>query len=321
MADENHNTLWRDFPKTAQEFEARFATEDDCRAYWIKARWGDSPACARCASTRLWTIRKGTTFECADCGHQTSLTSGTVLEKTRKPFKAWFRAVFEISARRNGISAMDLQRIMGFGSYKTAWTWLHKLRTAMVRSDSEPLGPFVQADEAFVGGKGGIKELVLVAAEANGRVRLAHVENNDAETLKRFADGQMAPDTHVVTDGHAGYKATSLGERPHDMIVQTKAERRATDTLQGCHWTISLLKRWLLGTHGGAQRGKHLQAYLDEFAFRQNRRKTNGVGRIAARLIEQAVMRPPLTMRKLIDETKHYRWFGSIFAMPPELKA
>ena len=321
MADENHNTLWRDFPKTAQQFEARFATEDDCRAYWIKARWGDTPTCARCAGTRLWTIRNGTTFECADCGHQTSLTSGTVLEKTRKPFKIWFRAIFEISARRNGISAMDLQRIMGFGSYKTAWTWLHKLRTAMARSDSEPLGPFVQADEAFVGGKGGIKELVLVAAEANGRVRLAHVENNDAETLKKFADGQIAPATHVVTDGHAGYNATSLDTRPHDMIVQTKAERRENDTLQGCHWTISLLKRWLLGTHGGAVRGKHLQAYLDEFVFRHNRRRTNGVGRIAARVIEQAVMRPPLKMRKLIDETKHYRWFGSAYAATPELRA
>ena len=154
MTQHTPDDLWRDFPKTATEFEARFATEDDCRAYWIKARWGGEPACARCESRRVWTIRSGTTFECADCGHQTSLTSGTVLEKTRKPFKMWFRAIFEISTRRTGISAKDLQRIMGFGSYETAWTWLHKLRAAMVRSDSEPLGPFVQAGEALVGGKG-----------------------------------------------------------------------------------------------------------------------------------------------------------------------
>ena len=108
--------LWRDFPKTATEFEARFATEEDCRAYWIEARWGGEPACARCSSTRVWTIREGSTFECADCGHQTSLTSGTLLEKTRKPLKMWCRAIFEISTRRTGISAKDLQRIMGFGS-------------------------------------------------------------------------------------------------------------------------------------------------------------------------------------------------------------
>ena len=194
----------------------------------------------------MWTIREGTTFECADCGHQTSLTSGTLLEKTHKPLKVWFRAIFEISTRRTGISAKDLQRIMGFGSYKTAWSWLHKLRAAMVRSDSEPLGPFVQIDEALVGGKGGPhKELVLVAAEANGRVRLAHVDNNDEGTVKRFADGQIAADAHVVTDGHAGYDAKSLGKRPHDAVVQTKAERRENDAVQGCHWTISLLKRWL----------------------------------------------------------------------------
>jgi len=313
---QHHQNLWRNFPKTATEFEARFATEADCRAYWIAARWGGKPACARCSSKRVWSERDGFLFECADCGHQTSLTSGTLLEKTRKPLKMWFRAVFEISTRRTGISAKDLQRIMGFGSYKTAWSWLHKLRAAMVRSDSEPLGPFVQIDEALVGGKGGpYKELVLVAAEANGRVRLAHVENNDEGTLKRFADGQITADAHVVTDGLASYNENSLENRPHDMVVQTKAERRERDALQGCHWTISLLKRWLIGTHAGAVRDKHLQAYLDEFTFRHNRRKTNGVGRIAARVIEQLVVREPLPMRTLIDERRRCRWFGSAQAM------
>ena len=313
MTQHTPDDLWRDFPKTATEFEARFVTEEDCRAYWIKARWGGTPACAKCQSTRIWTIRKGTTFECADCGHQTSLTSGTLLEKTRKPFKVWFRAVFEISTRRTGISAKDLQRIMGFGSYETAWTWLHKLRAAMVRSDSEPLGPFVQADEALVGGKGGpYKELVLVAAEANGRVRLAHADNNDADTLKHFANGQIATDANVVTDGHAGYNGKSLGKRTHEAVVQTKAERRENDAVQSCHWTISLLKRWLLGTHAGAVRDKHLQAYLDEFAFRHNRRKTNGTVRIAARVIEQLVARAPLPMKTLVKATVRNRWFASI---------
>ncbi|MGD9729596.1 MAG: IS1595 family transposase [Hyphomicrobiaceae bacterium] len=241
--------LWRDFPKTATEFEARFGTEEECRAYWIEARWGGEPACVRCSSKRVWTIRQGTTFECADCGHQTSLTSGTLLEKTRKPFKVWFRAIFEITTRRTGISAKDLQRLMGFGSYKSAWAWLHKLRSAMVRSGSEPMGPFVQMDEAPVGGKGGPhKELVLVAAEANGRVRLAHVENNDAGTCKRFADDEIDPQAHVVTDGHAGYSRKSLGERPHDGVIQTRAERREADAVQACHWMTSLVKRWLLGT-------------------------------------------------------------------------
>ena len=143
----------------------------------------------------------------------------------------WFRAVFEISTRRTGISAKDLQRIMGFGSYKTAWSWLHKLRAAMVRSDREPLGPFVQIDEALVGGKGGPhKELVLVAAEADGRVRLAHAENNDEGTLKPFADSQIAADTQVVTDGLASYnsdeprRAAARGDRAD----QSRSGARAT---------------------------------------------------------------------------------------------
>ena len=274
MSDMTPDELWRDFPKTAPAFEARFKTEEDCRAYWIKARWGGKPACAKCKCEHVWPIRNGTTFECADCGHQTSLTSGTVLEKTRKPFKMWFRAIFEITTRRTGISAKDLQRIMGFGSYETAWTWLHKLRSAMVRSHSEPLGPFVVLDEALVGGKGGPhKQLVLAATEKGGRVRLAHAENNDAATCKRFVDGEVSENASVTTDGHAGYNATSLGERAQDAVVQTKAEKRRADAVQTCHWTISLLKRWLIGTHAGAMKPKHLQAYLDEFIFRHNRRK------------------------------------------------
>ena len=185
----------------------------------------------------------------------------------------------------------------------------------MVRSDSEPMGPFVQADEALVGGKGGPhKELVLVAAEANGRVRLAHVENNDTSTCERFISGQIAEDAHVVTDGHAGYNQTSLGERTHSAVVQTKAERRDNDAVQACHWTISLLKRWLMGTHAGAVRDKHRQAYLDEFAFRHNRRRTKGMVRIAARLIDSIITKPPLTMRRLVDGTRECRWFGSAHA-------
>ena len=114
-----------------------------------------------------------------------------------------------------------------------------------------------------------------------------------------------------MTDGLASYNSESLGQRPHQAVIQTKQERRDSDALQGCHWTVSLLKRWLLGTHAGAVKPKHLQAYLDEFAFRFNRRKTNGVARIAARTIEQLVARPPLTMKMLIRETVPCRAFRS----------
>ena len=310
MPDEHNDDLWRNFPKTALEFEKRFATEADCRAYWIEARWGGTPSCAKCGSTRVWPERGGDLFECAACGHQTSLTSGTLLQGTRKSFKTWFRAVFEISSRRNGISAKELQRIMGFGSYETAWTWLHKLRVALVRPSREPLSQHVQIDEGFVVGTRGGKSMVLVATETtDGRVRLAHAENNDEATLKQFADAHVAPAAEVTTDGLASYNSESLGERPHDAIIQTKTERKVHDTLQGVHWTMSLLKRWLLGTHAGAVKPKHLQAYLDEFAFRHNHRKTKGVGRIAARTLQQLVVCAPMTREMLVKETLPCRAF------------
>ena len=256
-------------------------------------------------------------FECGDCGHQTSLTSGTLLRGTRKPFRTWFRAVFEISSRRNGVSARDLRRILGFGSCETAWTWLHKLRVALVRPEREPLVQHVQIDEGFVGGTRGGKSMVLVATETTdgdnhfGRVRLAHAETNDEATLKTFADAHVAPAAEVTTGGLASYNSKSLGERPHDAIVQTKAERKVHDTLRGIHWTMSLLKRWLLGTHAGAVKPKHPQAYLDEFAFRHNRRKTKGVGRIAARTPRQLVVSAPMIMKMLVEETPPCRAFRS----------
>ena len=171
----------------------------------------------------------------------------------------------------------------------------------MVRSDSEPLGPFVQIDEALVGGKGGPhKELVLVAAEANGRVRLAHAENNDEATLQAL---RRRPDRgrRPRRDRRARRLQREEPRRaaPRARSCRPRPSGARTTRVQGCHWTISLLKRWLLGTHAGAVRDKHLQAYLDEFAFRHNRRKTNGVGRIAARVIESLVARPPLTMRQI----------------------
>ena len=313
MADHSDD-LWRDFPKTAIEFEERFQTEDDCRAYWIEARWGGKPACAKCQCTRVWEERGGRLFECAECGHQTSLTSGTVLEKTKKPFKVWFRAVFEIASRRQGISAKELQRIMGFGSYKTAWSWLHKIRASLLRTDAEPLGQDVEIDEAYVGSKRLGKALVLVAVERGGRVRLALAENNDEATIKRFADAYIAPRAKVTSDGHAAYNPRSLGERSHEAVVQTREEKREGDAVQTAHWVVSLLKRWLLGTHGGGVKTKHLQSYLDEFQFRYNRRKTNGCARLTARAIARLVAEPIRTMKQIIKEPRTYRALPDVTA-------
>jgi transposase-like protein len=248
-------------------------------------------------------------LECSDCGHQTSVTSGTLFHGTRKPLTMWFRAIFEICVHRHGISAADLQRILGLGSYGTAWHWAHKIRRAMVRENRDKLDGCAQVDETLVGGKGATKEIVVAAVEEKGRVRMTHAPGNHKEALKVVADREIGEQTTVKTDGHAGYDEASLGKRPHEPKVQTKAELKENDHLQLLHWWASLLKRWLLGTHHGAVRAKHLQAYLDEFCFRQNRRRTKGPARLVARCLEGMLASGPLTKRQLIDETCECRLF------------
>ena len=309
QARDHHEALWRDFPKTAEEFNTRFPDEAAARDYLIRCRWNGVPACAKCGSTHVWPERGGTLFECADCRHQTSITSGTLMHGTRKPLRTWFRAIFEVCVRRNGISAADLQRILGFGSYETAWAWLHKIRRALVREKRYKLDGCAQVDEAKIGGKGADKEMIVVAAEQNGRVRMVHVPGNHAEALKVVADAEISEKTEIKTDGHKGYNKTSLGGRSHHAKVQSKAEKQVCDHLQLCHWAISNLKRWLLGTHHGGVRPKHLQSYLDEFAFRYNRRHTCGPARLVARCLEGIVARPPMTLRQLIDNTEECRIF------------
>ena len=309
MCEDHHDELWLAFPKTIIEFEERFPDEQACREYWMKLRWNGHILCDSCGHDKTWALKGGKLFECAKCNYKTSLTSGTLLARTRKPLRLWFRAMWEICVHQNGISAKDLQRIMGFGSYKTAWSWLHKLRRACRGKKHAMLATIVELDEAFVGGKGSEKSMVFVAIEVGGRVRMVHAPNNDEGSIKAFADREIEPDAKTKTDGLASYNERSLSDRPHEVSVQTKAEKREEDTLQNGHWAISYLKRWLLGTHHGAIAPKHLQSYLDEFCFRRNRRKTKGVGRIVARCMENLVNQPPLTMRQLIDETEKYRFF------------
>lgn len=319
MTHDHHDALWREFPKTQEQFDNRFATEEACRAYLALCRWNGQPVCDKCGHDTVWPIKGRATYECAKCGHQTSLTSGTLFHGTRKPLKVWFRAIFEVCVRRNGISSADLQRILGFGSYETAWTWTHKIRRAMVRKNRDKLEGCAQADETLVGGKGADKEIVVVAAEEKGRVRLTHAPGNHDDALKVVADAEIGEKTDVKTDGNPAYNNKSLGDRTHIRQVQTKAERQENDHLQLMHWTASNLKRWLLGTHHGGVRPKHLQSYLDEFAFRHNRRQTNGVVRIVARCLENMVMKTPLTMRQLIDNTHECRNFqGASYWTSPE---
>jgi transposase-like protein len=312
MSELHTEALWRDFPKTLLAFEERFSSEQACRDYFAGVRWNGRPRCGRCACDHVWPERGGTIYECAECGHQTSLTSGTLFHGTRKPLKLWFRAIWEICVHRHGISAADLQRILGLGSYETAWTWAHRIRRAMVRENREGLRGTVQMDEMYAGGKGSDKALVLAAAEEGGRIRLVHAPGNHEPCIKHIADTELNGDAAVKTDGHAAYNKNTLGDRSHEAKVQSAPEKKQDDHVQLCHWAVTGLKRWLLGTHHGAVRDKHLQSYLDEHTFRHNRRNTNGVGRLVARCLENMMARPPITMRQLVRDTYPCRAFDGV---------
>jgi len=307
--------IWRDFPQTLEEFEETFPDEESCRRFLIKLRWGYGPRCSRCNGESLWELSNGR-FECSACGRQTSVTAGTPLHGTRKPLRVWFRAIWEMTTHKGGISAKDLQRIMGFGSYETAWSWLHKLRRCAFTRRRTPLSGSVQLDDGYVGGVDerpgrpkGNKALVLVAAEKYGRVRLEHSPNLTIDAVKSFAERNLLPSSEVTTDGYRSFGKKSLGSRPHNQHVQEKKRHFSLDPLQQVHFALSLFKRCWIGTYHGAISRKYLQAYLDEFEFRYNRRKTIGVGRIAARLFQSLVGLPPLTEASMVSSSAPCRRF------------
>lgn len=306
--------VWRGFPRTAQEFDAAFGNEAACRRLLVELRWGGTPVCIRCGSDRTWELGSGR-FECCSCGCQMSVTSGTPLHGTRKPLRLWFRAIWEMCARKNGISAKDLQRILGFGSYETAWVWMQKLRRCMVRHDRLPLEGDVVVDDAYFGAPSDRpgrpaeqKAPIFVAAEENGRIRLEHAPDLSVGSVRSFVERNTAEGSHITTDGYGTYSGSSIRRREHRKIIVKRLPRGAGNPIQRAHHAISLARRNWLGTYHGAVSRKHLQAYLDEFEFRYNRRRTEGVGRIVARVLEVLVRSHPITYTTITRSTPHPRF-------------
>jgi len=300
-----------DYPRTLRELESRFATEQACRDYLARLRWPQGFACPTCKGTEAWSTGRGL-WMCAACGHQVSVTAGTIFQDTRTPLTLWFRAIWWVVSQKNGASALGLQRILGLGSYRTAWTWLHKLRRAMVRPGRERLSEMVEVDETFVGGVEsgggrrhvGKKALVVIAAEvrgrAIGRIRMQRVADSSAESLLPLVQEAVGPGTVVITDGLQSYRALpDLGYR-HDRRVLLGSGESADAVLPRVHRVASLLKRWLLGTHQGAVSREHLDYYLDEFTFRFNRRTSRHRGKLFNRLLEQAVAVDPVPYAAMV---------------------
>src|SRR3972149_4961459 len=210
-----------EYPQTIMEFEQEFSTEQACLEYIYRLRWPEGFRCARCNHPEAWKTGRGI-YHCKKCQHQSSITAGTIFQDTRKPLQLWFRAIWYITNQKHGVSALGLQRILGLGSYRTAWTWLHKLRRAMVRPGRDNLSGVVEVDETYIGGekpgkrgRGATgKVLVGIAVEDRGdegigRIRLGILTDASSDSLTTFVKDRIVGGSTIRTDDWLGY--TSLG--------------------------------------------------------------------------------------------------------------
>lgn len=308
----------QDYPGSYAEVRAWFPDDAACLDYLDWLRWPNGFVCPSCASTRSWRLADGL-HSCAGCRRRISPTAGTIFHRTRTPLTVWFAAAWHITTQKNGISALGLKRVLGLGSYQTAWTMLHRYRSAMIRPGRDKLRGEVEVDETFVGGvksgppgRGALgKALVAIAIErfqpkGLGRCRMAIIPNARATSLRQFLLANIEPGSTVVTDGWKSYPGAVAGYN-HQSINVSASGSLAHVSLPGVHRVAALLKRWLLGTHQGGVEADHLGAYLDEFVFRFNRRRSEARGLLFRRLLEQAVSAPPVSYRQLVVNPKKKR--------------
>jgi transposase-like protein len=300
-----------DYPRDLLELEARFSSDEACRGYLFRLRWRDGFACPRCGGRKAWPA-SDLLWECAGCHGQISVTAGTIFQDTHLPLTLWFRAAWWVTSQKNGVSAMGLQRVLGLKSYKAAWTMLHKLRHAMVRPGRDRLQGRVEVDEAFVGGEEeGVhgrqtesKAMIAVAVEEDGdgigRIRMRRIADASAESLVPFIEDSVEPGSVVHTDGWRGYHPLKTRGYEHEVTRLRRQDQPAWELMPRVHLAVALLKRWLLGTHQGGVSAEHLDAYLDEFTFRFNRRKSRSRGKLFYRLLEQSVAVAPAPYKSLI---------------------
>jgi transposase-like protein len=271
--------------------------------------------CPECGAATGWVTARGA-IRCKKCQRQTSATAGTIFAGTRKPLRTWFQAIWYVTNQKLGVSALGLQRVLGFGSYQTAWAWLHKLRRAMVRPGRDRLTGEVEVDETYVGGvEPGVagrgtkrKALVVIAAEvrgrATGRVRMARVKDASGESLLPFVQRAVVEGSVIRTDGWLGYR--NLGDLGYDHQPKSIAASGEPGhvVMPRVHLVASLLDRWWLGTHQGAILARHLDYYLDEFTFRFNRRRSRARGLLFYRLVQHAALVDPAPYRTLVGGTE-----------------
>lgn len=301
-----------DFPQTMLEFQERFHDEDACRAFLFSRKWPDGFRCRKCGHDHFHNIYSRGLYECADCRYQESLTVGTVMERSGKPLRLWFLAIYLMATSKRGISASELKRKLGLGSYQTAWTWLQKLRRALADREKTPLSGAIDVDEAYLGGrsKGGkrgrgseSKTPVVAAVERNGglgRLRLAVIEDVGDLELKKFVSQNVKRGSRIRSDGLKSYQLLGSQGYEHQPVNLSGSSRSGVEVFPDIHRIFAQIKRWLLGTHQGRVSNKHLPAYLEEYSFRFNRRGVKNEGRLAEKLFDQAIRGAAKTYRLIV---------------------
>ncbi len=266
-----------DYPRNWRELHEWFPDDAACLVYLERLRWAEGFVCPRCGVVgSYWRMGDGLR-RCTACRKRSSVTAGTIFAATRTPLALWFAACWYVVNQKNGVSALGLQRVLGLGSYETAWVWLHKLRRAMVCPGRDLLADAVEVDETYVGGvrpgrrgRGAAgKAIVVIAVEnrgkAAGRVRMRRVPDVSKDTLTDFVLDNVSRATEIHTDAWEGYNDIGKYRFRHMVTNLSASGDPAHVVLPHVHRVASLLKRWLLGTHQGSVSSEHLDAYLNEF--------------------------------------------------------
>lgn len=296
-------------PVNQIEFEKMFTTEKQCLDYLKELRFPKGYSCRKCQHNEYWLNNRGI-MVCKNCKNELSITSGTIFHRSKLPLVVIFRVLWWMVAQKNGVSAVGIQRVLGLGSYRTAWVWLHKFRRLMVFPGRNKLSGKIEVDETLVGGKRSGKRgrgaegksLVVIAVEimekGTGRVRMSLISDASKKSLKKFINENIETGSNLITDGWKGYTGISKSGYQHEIEDKTKL-LDGEEILPNVHRIASLLKRWLLGTHQNYIGEGYLSYYLDEYTFRYNRRKSNSRGLLFQRLIEQGVLHEPVEYKSI----------------------
>lgn len=307
----------KDYPQTWSEFLEQFHSEDACLDYLERIRWPSGFVCPRCGVVEDAYRGTRSRLICPACQYQCSVTAGTIFDKTRMPLRVWLAAAWYITSQKHGVSALGMKRVLGLGSYQTAWAMLHRFRTAMVNPGREKLHGTVEVDESFIAiadketkrkkaHTWSAKVCVIIGIEkiqpkGFGRIRLQLTEKPTKNSLQAFISDNIEPGSVISTDDATFYAEATNHGFVHERTVVSGSGVAAHVPLPDVHRVAALLKRWLLGTHHGAVKPKHLDAYLNEFVFRFNRRSSRSRGLLFYRLLEQAVAARAITYKEIIS--------------------